>query len=137
MCKAIIENNVPNIQRIFKAKYPVDEPVTSNSGTTPLMHVSAEGKVECLQEILSRGPDFTLRDRAGRTALHYACKGGKMENLKMLLAAMPKEAFQMVKEARTVGGVTPLMYAVQSGNIHVVGECLNSGFNPYCKDDLG
>ena len=30
-----------------------------------------------------------------------------------------------------------MMYGVQSGNIALVGECLNRGFNPYCRDDLG
>ena len=55
----------------------------------------------------------------------------------MLLNSMPKEAFIFTKEARTVGGATALMYAVQSGNIQLVGECLNRGFNPYAKDDLG
>ena len=69
--------------------------------------------------------------------MHYACKGGKLENLLMLLNSMPKEAFIFTKEARTVGGATALMYAVQSGNIQLVGECLNRGFNPYAKDDLG
>ena len=29
------------------------------------------------------------------------------------------------------------MCAVQSGNIYLVGACLNKGLNPYCKDDLG
>ncbi len=27
MCKAIIENNIQNMQRIFKANFPIDEPV--------------------------------------------------------------------------------------------------------------
>ena len=54
----------------------------------------------------------------------------------MLLNSMPKAAFVQTKEARTVGGATALMYAVQSGNIQIVGECLNRGFNPYAKDDL-
>ena len=50
---------------------------------------------------------------------------------------MPKDVLSKLKESRTVGGVTPLMSAVQSGNIYMVGDCLNKGFNPYCKDDLG
>ena len=53
------------------------------------------------------------------------------------MAAIPKEIVTGLKEARSVGGVTPLMCAVQSGNIYMVGEALNKGFNPFCKDDLG
>ena len=39
--------------------------------------------------------------------------------------------------ARTRGGETPLMHAAQSGNIYVVGECLNNRFNPFFKNSLG
>ena len=81
MCKAIDENAVDQLVRIFKAKYPVDEPIHANGGTTPLMYCCASGSAICLQEIIARGPDFTVRDTAGRTALHYACRGGNMENL--------------------------------------------------------
>jgi hypothetical protein len=35
------------------------------------------------------------------------------------------------KNVRTKGGDTPLMYAAQSGDIHMVGECLNNYFNPF------
>ena len=48
MCKAIQENNVENMVRIFKAKFPIDEPVESNGGATSLMHCCAMGKVEGL-----------------------------------------------------------------------------------------
>ena len=81
------------------------------------MHCCAVGRVEGLKEVLSREPDFTLRDKAGRTALHYVCKGGSCENFAVLMEAMSKETFHLIKESRTVGGVTPLMCAVQSGNI--------------------
>ena len=93
MCKAIVENHVSNLQRIFKANYPVNEPISSECGITPLMHCCAMGKTDCLIEIIEQGADFTLRDRAGRTALHYCCKGGSQENLKLLLEKMPKDIF--------------------------------------------
>ena len=37
---------------------------------------------------------------------------------------------------RTRGGETPLMKAVQSGNIYVVGECLNNNYNPFLENSL-
>jgi ankyrin repeat protein len=37
---------------------------------------------------------------------------------------------------RTKGGETPLMKAVQSGNIFVVGECLNNNYNPFLENSL-
>ena len=53
------------------------------------------------------------------------------------MQAIPKEILTTLKEQRSIGGLTPLMSSVQSGNIYLVGDCLNKGFNPYSKDDLG
>ena len=38
---------------------------------------------------------------------------------------------------RSCGGETPLMSAALSGNIFVVGECLNNNFNPFLENSLG
>ena len=40
-------------------------------------------------------------------------------------------------EARSNGGITPLMAAIQSANIFMVGRCLNQGFNPFALDNTG
>lgn len=40
-------------------------------------------------------------------------------------------------ETRTNGGITPLMAAIQSANVYMVGQCLNEGFNPFALDHLG
>jgi ankyrin repeat protein len=39
-------------------------------------------------------------------------------------------------EARTRGGETPLMSAIQSGSKRTVAECLNRGFNPFAFTNL-
>ena len=44
---------------------------------------------------------------------------------------------QALLEARSTGGVTPLMAAIQSGNVYLVGMCLNSSFDPFAKDYTG
>ena len=41
------------------------------------------------------------------------------------------------EDAASNAGVTPLMMAVQSGDIQVVAKCLNNNFNPFLKDALG
>ena len=116
------------MERIFNARYPIDEPVQAFSMTTPLMHCAAMGSPEGLEIIIARNPNVNAKDRAGRTALHYCCKGGNIQNLRLMLE---RGIFMECIESRTCGGVTPLMCAVQSGNIYVVGECLNRGFNPF------
>lgn len=40
-------------------------------------------------------------------------------------------------EARSSGGVTPLMNAIMSGNPYIVGFCLNHSFNPFMQDYMG
>ena len=39
-------------------------------------------------------------------------------------------------EAKTNGGVTPLMAGIQSGALHVVNELLEAGCNPTARDLL-
>ena len=40
-------------------------------------------------------------------------------------------------EIQTLGGTTPLMEAVDSGNVEVVAKCLNSSFSPFPQNCLG
>ena len=40
-------------------------------------------------------------------------------------------------DAVSNAGVTPLMMAIESGNIQLVAEALNSNLNPFLKDALG
>ena len=62
MTKAILENNVSNLAKIFEAEYPVNEPIAETGKVTPLMNCLALGQPDCLKAILEKGPDFTLRD---------------------------------------------------------------------------
>ena len=42
-----------------------------------------------------------------------------------------------ILEARTAGGLTPLHFAIQGGNIYLIQECLNQGMHPFAEDYLG
>ena len=37
----------------------------------------------------------------------------------------------------TVGGMTPLMCAVESGEVEAVGHCLNASCNPFAQNGFG
>ena len=50
---------------------------------------------------------------------------------------MGKVKDQRLMESRTKGGTTPLMAAIQSANVFMVGFCLNHSFNPFAKDCTG
>lgn len=123
--KAIAENRLDNIRRILDAQFPIEEEV-GPGGLNLLMHCAQFGSVDCLTLLIQYGANVNSRDRNMRTALHYACASGRQEMVTALLA-IPGINY----EARTVGGETPLICAIESGNKRTVAVCLNRGFNPF------
>ena len=85
LIKAIVGNDTTVMQRIFKASFPIDEPIQGNSTTTAFMHCAAVGFQEGLELILSFNPNVKATDKSGRTALHLCCKNGNVNNLRFLL----------------------------------------------------
>ena len=75
---------------------------------------------------------MNAQDNIGRTALHYACRAGKLDTFRVL---SDLEAVEV--DAVTKAGVTPLMMAIESGNIELVAEALNANLNPFLTDALG
>ena len=86
---------------------------------------------ETLAAILRCGPRINQQDTIGRTALHFACRAGRHDLVKLLVKVPHIDV-----NRRTQGGETPLMSAAQSGNIYTVGECLNNNFNPFFQNSL-
>ena len=126
--KAISTKNLEILAKILDGGFPIDEPLLDHSRQTLLMACCEmkESSPEILKVILSYGSRVNLQDSIGRTALHFACRGGRADLVKILV-----EVKGIDVNRRTVGGETPLMYAAQSGNIFTVGECLNNNFNPF------
>ena len=52
----------------------------------------------------------------------------------MVQALMSKRGIEI--EARSRGGLTPLMCAIESGSVRTLEECLNRGFNPFTFDNF-
>ena len=96
------------------------------------MHCAANGSEEMLALILRYEPDINQRDTVGRTALHYAVRAKNLKAIKVI-SQLPN----IEMDAMTVGGMTPLMCAVQSGDLSVVQMCLESLCNPLAKNALG
>lgn len=96
------------------------------------MHCAASGNPEMLQVLLEKGPNLDLTDKFGRSALHYACKAGNLETLKILV-----EQEEIEVNCVTNGGKTPLMMAVEFGDPELVRTCLNMSAAPFIKDVLG
>ena len=97
--------------KIVQAGFSINDPII-DCEITILMHVSALCTKESVEQILALNPDVNKRDSIGRSALHYACRAGKIDNVQVL---MNNEDIDV--DAVTNAGVSPLMTAVESGNI--------------------
>ena len=51
---------------------------------TPLMKAARRGSVECVQALLKRGADSTVRDNEGKSALALAREGGNDDVVSLL-----------------------------------------------------
>jgi len=127
-----MKNKSSVIEPILNAGFPINETVREPR-ITALMLCASEGAAEATQLVLQYQPDLNARDTCNRTALHYACKGGHLEIVKLFFDLPNIRRFV---DLRTDGGDTPLMMAVQSGNPQVVGACLNIGCNPFLVNKL-
>ena len=129
--ESVKKGNVQPIVAIINHGFPIDEPIM-DSGVNLLMHASALFPSEQLQTILELNPNVNARDNLGRTALHFACRAGNIDNFNILAAIEDIEL-----DPATTTGVTPIMNAVESANIQLVAECLNNNLNPFMKDAIG
>ena len=68
---------------------------------------------------------------SGRTALHQACRSGRVHAVQLLLQ-MPG----LDVNIRTCGGDSPLMSAVLSQQSETVRFCLENNFNPFLYNSM-
>ena len=125
---AVKKGNVAPCLSIVQHGFPIDDPIM-DVGINLLMLVSAECSADQLNEILTLSPNINARDAVGRTALHFACRAGNMDTFAILVALDDIDV-----DAVTNSGVTPLMMAVESGQIQLVAEGLNGNLNPFMRD---
>ena len=134
LIKAVNDDNPTIIKRIIDAGFDINEPIRDFPYATLLMYAATEGQEEALKQIIKLNPDVTKCDTSGRNVLHMTMSAGQMGTLAIL---MEDPKFECLHESRTIGGLTPLMTALQCSNIYAVGECLNAGMNPFAYDRLG
>ena len=49
-------------------------------GINMLMHVAAARPADDLRQFMTMGPNLNASDNIGRTALHLACRAGRIDN---------------------------------------------------------
>ena len=107
-------NNDVECLRDFLAS---DSPVNANSlnqyGHYPLQSAAGNASLEAVQLLLSQGAVCTVRDRDGRTPLHYVCcRSDKKAKRAQILGMLLESGGDNVMNAQDNCGYTPLHYAV-------------------------
>ena len=88
-------------------------------GTTLLQWASANGRLDIVRLVISKGANPNLRDTYGNTALHNACYNGHL-HIVQYLASNGSDL-----EARDNNGVRPLHAACEEGHLEVAKELID------------
>jgi ankyrin repeat protein len=85
---AAVAGDAAELGRLL-AQHPAKLAITGGEWDRPLLHLAAAGgHMACVELLLARGFDASLRDRVDRaTALHWAALGGHLDVVERLLAA--------------------------------------------------
>ena len=108
-------------------------------GLTPLMVASQQGLSEVVDEMLSLGASPSMVNRAGGdTALTLACSHAhQFKKHYQLTVKLLIDAGANVRHQTSDYRVTPLAFAVSSGNSHIVEQLLAAGAEPNHMDGEG
>ncbi|MBU3630248.1 ankyrin repeat domain-containing protein [Polynucleobacter sp. AP-Melu-500A-A1] len=99
----------------------IDVDLSNKQGETPLMMASINGDLPLVRTLVLKNK--AQLDHISWTPLHYACAKGHLDVAQFLIANGAKV------DSLSLGGTTPLMMAVQSGNELLVKLLLDRGAN--------
>lgn len=131
---AAFHNSVKSAQTLLElgaAKDEVDE-----EGQTALHNAAQTGASETVNLLVDRGCDVTVATSEGLTAVHIAADSGKLNVLRSILKGQPRQYWPRLVNQRDGDGLTPLHYAVISGNARLVKFLLDAGADPTVQDNL-
>ncbi|KAG5891580.1 hypothetical protein JTB14_022245 [Gonioctena quinquepunctata] len=104
--------------------------VTVNELGKQLLKAAADGNVDKVKSLLTRGAPFTA-DWLGTSPLHLSAQNNHLEITEILLRA------GISKDARTKVDRTPLHMAAFEGHLQIVDALIKNGADIDCKDLLG
>ena len=106
---------------VLLATKGMDVDLSNKQGETPLMIASINGDLPLVRTLVLKNK--AQLDHISWTPLHYACAKGHLDIAQFLIANGAKV------DSLSLGGTTPLMMAVQSGNELLVKLLLDKGAN--------
>ena len=117
--------------------------VKDEMGKTALVHAVDRGDVAVVEALLQAGADASISDEKGTTALMYALQEPSPFNREGSTALRVEAAKLLLKgkvgdvNTQNENGETPLMRAVDLGEIEIVKSLLDHGANVDLSDVLG
>jgi ankyrin repeat protein len=124
-----IQDQSYGVIEVLLASKGMDVDLSNKQGETPLMMASINGDLPLVKTLVSK--KRAQLDHIGWTPLHYACSKGHLEIAQYLIAN------GAMVDSISLGGTTPLMMAVQSGNEYLVKLLLDKGANLQLRNGLG
>jgi ankyrin repeat protein len=124
-----IKDKSYGVIEVLLATKGMDVDLSNNQGETPLMYAAINGDLPLVKTLVLKHK--AQLDHISWTPLHYACSKGNYEVAQFLLS---KGA---LVDSMSLGGTTPLMMAVQSGNEYTVKLLLNYGANLQIRNQVG
>lgn len=125
---AIKDRSNAVIEVLLSAK-GMDVDLSDKNGETPLMMASINGDLPLVKTLVLK--NRAQLDHISWTPLHYACAKGHLDVAQFLLAN------GAMIDSLSLGGTTPLMMAVQSGNDYLVKLLLDKGSNLQLRNEAG
>ncbi|PSN32604.1 hypothetical protein C0J52_26221 [Blattella germanica] len=123
------ENLVKVVECLLELKCDID--CANKNGETPLLQAVERGNEEITIKLLKHGANPNAKNDYGNTAMHYAVGKNLMRVVECLLE------LKCDFECTTKNGETPLLQAVERGNVEIAIKLLKHGANPNAKNDYG
>jgi len=129
MLHAAATDNLKELKSLLEAGIRVD--VADQTGLTPLMAASHEGKTQASKFLLDSGSKIDTTDSSGYTALTFACNSGKRACAELLIGR-GADINHCDKDLST-----PIMFAAQHAHNDIVRLLLAHGADPKFKGKHG
>ncbi|XP_067653868.1 inversin-like [Haliotis asinina] len=120
--KLILSLNVGDVDINYKGWY----------SRTPVMQAAWKGHRDVVEFLVDRGADVSLVDSNGNNVLHFACAGGDLETVKLILSMNVVNI-----NSRGWKNKTPVMWAAGSGHRDVVEFLVGGGADVSLVDRWG
>ncbi|ELR16936.1 ankyrin repeat-containing protein, partial [Acanthamoeba castellanii str. Neff] len=105
---------------------------TDRSGSTALHYAALRGMLKVMELLIKRGANIDSADSKGNTPLHMATMSDHSEAAELLIRHGAE-----IDISEELSNLSPIHYAIRSGNERLFGELVSRGVPTTCKDANG